>query len=530
MAGHNRRRSSIDPASVQSILTAGASGEPAASPTAHVGNSPNRPYFPMSPPPRQLVKHTRALSYTPRRPNRLSLSFPVATGSNPSESTRPTPTSSNASSFPQTPLDAPTPSPNDPSGFLVALASQERRVLELKEELQKAETDLVKLKSQWASHERTRKRAEIRHSEPLQSLQTVVTDSGRSSEDTDGSTRQSTELDRRRALLTNLPRESRRKVITGGHTRALSLLSPDRSNYTQPFPTVQESRVEENNDFPKPTMPDTSQGITKVSANRSRNSYQGGVTHGAKQIAEDVKAGLWTFLEDLRQATVGDEAVHGTPSQFSTDAAQSDPRKRSSKNNLSSSEKGRNSHSAKTTSPPRTWDSLTGTNLGLGLSNTTESLWQAENQIIPRTLAASKQKGTGPSPLVSQFDELDDDWSNWDSPTPKSPRWSGSTELSDPVTPSHIAGENRPIRYLFRCCFHACETDKRQNCRSVGRRSKCTFQVGRDSVASSRQTHTRQFKKNRIHYHERVGEDHNPACRRTPGFHSPNRCQWNGSH
>jgi hypothetical protein len=58
-------------------------------------------------------------------------------------------------------------------------------------------------------------------------------------------------------------------------------------------------------------MPDTSQGITKINTNRARH-YQGRVTHNAKLTAEDVKAGLWTFLEDLRQATVGEEGESGT--------------------------------------------------------------------------------------------------------------------------------------------------------------------------------------------------------------------------
>jgi septal ring factor EnvC (AmiA/AmiB activator) len=65
--------------------------------------------------------------------------------------------------------------PNDSNGFLVALAGQERRVLELKEELQKAEDELKRLKKQWAHHEAHKKKAEIRHVEQLQPLQTVVT-------------------------------------------------------------------------------------------------------------------------------------------------------------------------------------------------------------------------------------------------------------------------------------------------------------------------------------------------------------------
>ena len=298
MASHNRRGSSVDSASVQSILTSGAQPQPSAPPSPHVGTSPNREHFAMHPPPpRSTIKHTRALSYAPRRPNRLSISFPVAPSNSNSDTTRPTPTSSIASSFPASPADStPALSPNDASGFLVALAGQERRILELKEELQKAESDLAKLKLQWASHERLKKRAEIRHVEKLQPLPTVVTDERQSSEELGGSTRQSVELDRRKALLSNIAKEPRRKVITGGHTRTLSLLSPDRSNFTHPYVPRRES---ESKEIPRSaTMPYTNQGMTKISTSRARHSYQGGVTHNAKQIAEDVKAGLWTFLEE----------------------------------------------------------------------------------------------------------------------------------------------------------------------------------------------------------------------------------------
>lgn len=57
---------------------------------------------------------------------------------------------------------------HDSNTFLTALASQERRVLELKEELHKAETELEKLKRQWTTHEAARKRNELRQLEPLQ--------------------------------------------------------------------------------------------------------------------------------------------------------------------------------------------------------------------------------------------------------------------------------------------------------------------------------------------------------------------------
>ena len=307
----------------------------------------------------------------------------------------------------------------------MAIAGQERKVLELKEELHKAEKDLIKLKTQWQNHERTRKRAEIRHAEPLRPLPIPIKDGERSGEETDSSTRQSDEQDRRRAMMSSMPGDGRprRKIITGGHTRTLSLLSPNKSHQPRPFPSVEETSSEGN--LPK----------SKINTNRARHSYQGGLTHGAKQVAEDVKAGLWTFLEDLRQATVGEEAT-ATSNRSDADVVPTVPKKKGSKGSL------RSNRSPRATSP-RTWDSLTGSNLGL--VNSDSSVSRFENGIAKVSIAG-KQKSTGPLSLAPAMDDLDENWSNWDSPTPKSPRWSGSTELSDPITPLHEAREEHSIR------------------------------------------------------------------------------------
>ncbi|KAH6665626.1 hypothetical protein B0J14DRAFT_492102 [Halenospora varia] len=445
MESHRRlSSSSIDPASVESILSSGAP-QPAAPPSPHVGNSPNRAQFAMFPPPRPISHHSRALSYTSRRPNRLSLSFPVATNSS-SESARGTPTSSNATSFPPTPAEiVPTPSPNDPSGFLVALAGQERRVLELKEELHKAEADLKKLKKEWALHEAHKKKAEIRNVEPMRPVQLVSTDSSPTDGDTT-SARQSAELDRRKALLSNIniPKESRRKIITGGHTRTLSLLSPERSNYPRPFPPVREHSSERQESITRSgIMPDTSQGISRVSTIRARPlSYQGGVTHGAKQIAEDLKAGMWTFLEDLRQATVGDEAVNGN---LQRTASCKGPVKKGSKGSLRG-DKIKRSVSPRITSP-RTWETLTGP----ALLDAAGTLWSESdtgtNRPAAKTPVTAKKTSRPISLAAPALDDLDDDWSNWDSPTPKSPRWSGSSTMStDPATPSNASIDDRNVK------------------------------------------------------------------------------------
>ena len=438
MANLTRRRNSIDPASVQSILTAGDGNLPSPVPSPYIGVSHFRAHFPMAPPPPPSPGHSRSLSHTPRL-NRLSLNFPVATGMNGSDSTRPTPTSSTSTSFPPTPIDLAS-SPADPSGFLVAIAGQERRVLELKEELQKAEAGLAKLKVQWANQERIKKRAELRQAEPLLSLQSVPSE-GRSP--SDEGIRQSIEQDRRRALLSiSTPRDSRRKIITGGHTRTLSLLSPERSNFTRPFPPLQES-TEAGSLSRSTTMSDTSEGITKVTTNRARHSYQGGLTHGAKQVAEDLKSGMWTFLEDLRQATIGDEAVSGNVNQYVTHGSNTPLSKKSSRGSL----KGRHSNTPKRSLSPRTWDSLTTPNLGLGLSDHAGPLWLPESsRRITRTPVGTKPKSSRPLSFAPALAGSDDDWSNWDSPTPKSPRWSGSTDVSDPVTPSSFANQDSAVK------------------------------------------------------------------------------------
>jgi len=434
MENHNRRRSSFDRASVEAIFNNSGVG---ASPPAHVGTSPNRANFSIEHPTPQSTLRPRPLSYSGRKQNRLSLSFPVAPSINSNDSTRPTPTSSHTFSFPSTQADKiPLPSPNDPTGFLTALASQERKVLELKEELGKAESELTHLKKQWAYHEATRKRAEIRNVQPLQS----VTAEGVIPVE-EAAKRQSLELDRRKALLLNIPKipKGSRRVIRGGHTRTLSLLSPDRATYNKTFSALQEVKGESPGaGLPRSTtMPDTSQGISRINSNRARHSYQGGVTLGAKQIAEDVKAGLWTFLEDLRQATVGEEGVNGATNR-SADTSSLGLHRRSSKGSLLSSERGRRAPSPRAP-PNRTWDSLTGANNVL--LDAANSLWQDGPARTPsKSPVALKRKPARPLSTAPIMDD-DDGWSNWDSPVPKSPlRWSGSsgaTTASDPATPSN---------------------------------------------------------------------------------------------
>jgi hypothetical protein len=304
-------------------------------------------------------------------------------------------------------------------------------VLELKEELAKAEKDLIRLKKQWANHEAHRKRGEIKHSEPMRAIQTASANVNPKDEAI--ATRESAEMDRKKLLLSNIhiPKDSRRKVITGGHHRTLSLLSPERSNYPRPFSSVQETTSERHSETitRTSTMPDTSQGITRVSSLRARPlSYQGGVTQSAKIIAEDFKAGLWTFMEDLRQATVGDEASDD-PTKKQQNLSAKAPAKKVSRGNLRG-DKGRKVSSPRSASP-RTWETLTGSP-----SLNTADQWSDPDTSRPITTTNGVVKSKTSRPLSLAAPDLDDDWSSWDSPIPKSPRWSSSTAASDPATPS----------------------------------------------------------------------------------------------
>ena len=126
----------------------------------------------------------------------------------------------------------------DPNNFIIAIAAQERRVLELRDELTHAEAELANLKNQWTQYEGTRKRNAKRVSRTagLYSLPPTPRGDSSSSSQTasfsssdDGiAARRSVELDRRRTMLLNqqsTPSSPRRRVFRGGHTRTLSLLS-----------------------------------------------------------------------------------------------------------------------------------------------------------------------------------------------------------------------------------------------------------------------------------------------------------------
>lgn len=219
--------------------------------------------------------------------------------------------------------------------FLTHIAAQERRVLELKEELSRAERELEDLKKQWAQHEVQRKKQDARRSTQLKSLHTLPSpalDSGNDSEDVDGSSNwMQLEMERRKQMLSGVQRSNRRVFSGSRHTRTLSLLSPER---TQPPPFPQPVDAGSTADAAASIQPrQLVRSATTASLERPTRERQSAdnalirpsldltrlpsetILKTGRQMATDLKDGLWTFFEDIRQATVGEEAVSGQPTR-----------------------------------------------------------------------------------------------------------------------------------------------------------------------------------------------------------------------
>lgn len=400
------------------------------------------------------TRSTRSESVASRSSNRLSLTIPIPIALPTAPSSRPTPTSSNMASYPPTPLDTPSLlSPVDPNDFITAIAGQERRVLELREELTRAESELTKLKRHWANHEAHKKHAQIRNAEPLRPVVPHI--------DTpdDPATRRSVELDRRKVLLLGQQSQQgtpthqyRRRVFRGGHTRTLSLLSPTKPE-AEGFAVHEDNTRLENwkpagmeTNLPSGTGYTTiyPAPVSKRASWAPRSAHQ--QTSGVKQIAEDLKTGLWTFMEDLRQATVGDEPITGQGTYL-----------RGIDGNMRSTTRERDENQetirASTSSARPHASSLfeyadeTPTPVSRFVNIGDEDDKEKENSDRPgvsrqTSSSSSSQKKSAPSKNPKRFswtpltiDSFDDnDWSSWDSPTVKSPRWSGSTVNGDIVT------------------------------------------------------------------------------------------------
>jgi len=256
---------------------------------------------------------------------RLSLQFPIQTGAGSNS-----PSHSPRVSRPQSLLaQSSIPSPEDIAStteinILAVLAAQERYVLELKDDLEKAEADLVTLKKHWALHEANKLRNEVRKVTQMQPVVNTLIDISDDKDDEDGSsTWLQREMGKKKALLSNT-KSSQRKVFSGSrHLRTLSLLSPDKA-YAPPFPQpldIQEDQaVSKQPELPirSSTSSDAPRNLNDLVERYDMGENMSGMPtiqreqliRAGTRMATDFKNGLFTFIEDIRQATVGDEAVN----------------------------------------------------------------------------------------------------------------------------------------------------------------------------------------------------------------------------
>lgn len=200
------------------------------------------------------------------------------------------------------------------SDYFIALASQERRVLELKDELRRAEEDLNNLKKQWSSHEAAKRRSEARKLHQMRPMSTSVARHTRG-DDSDGSSAwMYEEMERRKALMGhNRPASTSRRVFSGSrHAKPLSLVpamkeesqesSEPHTNAADDDGNPSAARVERS--MTAPNLDSTSNPTYGI---MSIPSPQREVFETGKQLATEWRDGLWTFFEDLKQATVGEE-------------------------------------------------------------------------------------------------------------------------------------------------------------------------------------------------------------------------------
>ncbi|CAZ79231.1 unnamed protein product [Tuber melanosporum] len=388
--------------------------------SSSISQDPRKPPSPSPSASPRTLQHTRSSSIATSAParKRLSLSFPILPANS---NISPRNASPVTNSPPGHTFRASTPgigdiTPDDPMAFLTALAAQERRVLELKEELGKAETELGKMKRQWAVHEATRKFHDV--AAPIGRLRPL--DTSATCDDREkiiSPTRE--QYNARKATLNSLNGTGTRKVLPSQrHQRTLSLLSTDRNVYKQPFaqpsdlgdespasdkpPSVRRSQTFAQTSMPLPSsVSATPRPLSMNDFSRSAGQKgQEALLRTGKQMAEDFKEGLWTFIEDLRQATVGDEGIHSSINQTGIRASTNTPQDPANLTNT-------------TTKPPNKKSSRA------SLRSITPQKMSRENSKTPST---TKEMET--EKLIDFSSPADED--------PKSPRWSTtSTVLSE---------------------------------------------------------------------------------------------------
>ncbi|KGO63598.1 protein of unknown function DUF4048 [Penicillium italicum] len=426
---------------------------------------------------------------TARHAKRLTLNFPINLNepetpdnvTSPSAITPITQSSTRPSSAQPSGTPMAFDVPDDGYDFLRAIASQERKVMELREELTQAEADLATIKKQWALSEKSRKRAEINHAEPLVPLRSpdfstseVPSSHGRGqsissiASSTVSQERMSRDLGRRSSVRaaaatpgTKIGSNGRR-VFQGTHTRTLSLLSPvsgpSTSSRGEPgFSDAASGRVGRTpRSATLPSVDRNNAGLMSAQLDESHvpehllaqwqktlpPPSREALVRTGKQMASDLREGLWTFLEDIRQATVGEEGINGTHTRTSPSHSLAPPngRKRDSlatsrsrerlladgklsRSSSSSSSRGRGpaaeTKTGKDTTPAEISTSFWNE---FGIDTPAQKSPNAprtpsDNKAVNRNEAnEAEHRGHHSSNSIDAQDEDLDNWGSWDTP------------------------------------------------------------------------------------------------------------------
>lgn len=486
MSSRSSRR--IEPLDVQDILAGSGAMATRSATTDNAAASPSSPALSGGSSGRHSFQsHSRTMSTANEmgnaRTNRFSLQFPIQpSGSNsPTRFASPTREAFNAVPEPVLPSTGPTD-----TNFLTAIATQERRVLELKEELMRAEADLGKLKRQWTQHEAQKKKSEARSSTKLQPLQTHLPGADMN-DDLDGSSAwMQQEMERRKALL-NSNKSSNRTVFSGSrHTRTLSLLSPVQRSGPPPLlqrpprPPRKDSlseaarrsqEVEHPPTRPKAiarasTVPDLSVDTLKApqvekkqreqetKAQREQALEEDILLQTGKKMATDFRDGLWTFWEDIRQATVGEEetTIHPPSKQNSTQTLRS-ASKKASKASLRPSSRGSSTNSKTSTdtkrpSPARRHTKSATISMASAPALADPSFWTDHGLQMDQAPALPAGKVTPAKhakspPKSASLSSNTDSWDTWDEGSPQASR--ASSAASEVTTqPSTVSGMDSP--------------------------------------------------------------------------------------
>jgi Domain of unknown function (DUF4048) len=451
------RRNIVDPITVQTMMDSAEPTSPIRSiPVERIGDSPTHPqssvyYSSIS----GNASPVRAGSRQSTK--RISVHFPIQPPS--THSSRPP-------SWHASPVLGPDilKTPTEGS-FLTILAAQERRVLELKEELRRAEDDLTRMKNQWATHEMYKKQQQTRRVLPLQPLRTNLSLLDGSDDELDESQQAlQREMDRRKVLLGGV-RSSGRKVFSGSrHTRALSLLSPDKGNTPIPFtmestgkklspPYNPRSALERSSTTPDMLIHPTNNKGGDI-FNEIAGVPKDALFTAGKQMMGDMKDTFWTFVGDIRQVTVGSEGANGPTNHQPRPLGRSKSQRSSTSHDKRLAR--RSIGNGLITSQPRGHQAQMSYNSTA--KDISSSFWRDHGILespqagLRRSAEASKRsktKNNNTSPLSTPSKSLtpsnfEDSWDVWGTPTPVRVKPSMAPSLTT-RTESHSGSNNSSV-------------------------------------------------------------------------------------